>query len=152
MNISHKNSGTAPTRADRGQIATMFALLLPVLLGMVGLVIDGGVAMVQYRRAQVAMDSAALAAATQLDRERFTADDTVQLSSAEAVAEAIRYAQENDQGHLFVSGISVSGARVVVHGTVTSPTIFMRIFGINQVHLNLSSRAELKYGITEAGQ
>jgi Flp pilus assembly protein TadG len=130
----------------------MFALLLPVLLGLVGLVIDGGVAMVQYRRAQVAMDSAALAAATQLDRERFTADDTVQLSPAEAVAEAMLYAQENDQGHLSVTGISVSGPRVVVHGTVTSPTIFMRIFGINQVHLNLTSRAELKYGITEAGQ
>jgi Flp pilus assembly protein TadG len=152
MTGTRKNSKTRASRADRGQIASMFALLLPVLLGLVGLVIDGGMAMVQYRRAQVAMDSAALAAATQLDRERFTADDTVQLSPAQAVAEAIRYAQQNDQGHLSVTGINVSGARVDVHGTVTSPTIFMRIFGINQVHLNLSSRAELKYGITEEGQ
>ncbi len=152
MRVPQTKAKPARSAANRGQIASMFALLLPVLLGLVGLVIDGGVAMVQYRRAQVALDSAALAAATQLDRERFTADDTVQLSSAAAVGEAIRYAQENDQGQLFVTGINVAGARVVVHGTVTSPTIFMRIFGINQVRLNLSSRAELKYGITEEGQ
>ena len=41
----------------------LFAILLPALLGMVGLVIDGGLLMASYRQVQNAADSAALAAA-----------------------------------------------------------------------------------------
>jgi Flp pilus assembly protein TadG len=146
------SSRPAVTTAEHGQIATMFALLLPVLVGLAGLVVDGGVLMVQYRRAQVTLDSAALAAATQLDRPSFTTDNTIQLDPAEAAALAVQYAQENGQGHVTVTGINVSGTKVTVYGAVTSPTIFMRIFGINQVRLRLSARAELKYGITQEGQ
>lgn len=138
--------------ANKGQIAVLFALLTPVLLGVIGLVVDGGMAMVQYRRGQVALDSAALAAATQLDRFAFVDDNTIQLNPADAVAQATWYAQENGRGHVAITGINVAGTEVFVYGTVTSPTIFMRIFGVNQVRLNLSSRAELKYGITEERQ
>lgn len=135
-----------------GQIAVLFALLMPVLLGVIGLVVDGGMAMVQYRRGQVALDSAALAAATQLDRFAFVDDNTMQLSPAEAVAEATQYLQRNRRGNIAITGINISGTRVFVSGSIASPTIFMRIFGINQVRLNLSASAELKYGITEEGQ
>jgi len=44
----------------------MFALLLPVLLGMVGLTIDGGLLLATYRQTQNAADAAALAAAVDL--------------------------------------------------------------------------------------
>jgi Flp pilus assembly protein TadG len=44
----------------------MFALLLPVLLGVLGLTIDGGLMMVVYRQTQNAADAAALAAAVDL--------------------------------------------------------------------------------------
>lgn len=138
--------------SDGGQIAVLFAFLVPLLLGMIGLVVDGGLAMVQYRRAQVTLDSAALAAATLLDEEAFVDDNIVQLMPSDAYIIALRYVHENGQGHVFLTGFSVSGTQVDVHGTVASPTIFMRIFGINQVRLNLSARAELKYGITEEGQ
>ena len=147
MKSRHPMSPSAP-----GQIAVLFALLMPVLLGVIGLVVDGGMAMVQYRRGQVALDSAALAAATQLDRVAFVDDNTMQLSPAEAVAEATQYLQRNRRGNIAITGINISGTRVFVSGSIASPTIFMRIFGINQVRLNLSASAELKYGITEEGQ
>ena len=147
MKSRHPMSPSAP-----GQIAVLFALLMPVLLGVIGLVVDGGMAMVQYRRGQVALDSAALAAATQLDRFAFVDDNTMQLSPAEAVAEATQYLQRNRRGNIAITGINISGTRVFVSGSIASPTIFMRIFGINQVRLNLSASAELKYGITEEGQ
>jgi Flp pilus assembly protein TadG len=140
------------TAGQRGQIAVMFALLMPVLLGLVGLVVDGGLIMVQFRRGQVTLDSAALAAATQLDEETFSSENLVQLNPSNAYLAATRYAQENGQGQVSVTGINVSGAQVDVYGTVAAPTIFMRIFGINRVRLNLSASAELKYGITEEGQ
>jgi len=44
----------------------MFALLTPPLLGMVGLIIDGGLMLVTYRQTQNAADAAALAAAVDL--------------------------------------------------------------------------------------
>ena len=143
---------SSPWKASRGQIAVMFALLTPILLGLVGLVVDGGLAMVQYRRGQVSLDSAALAAAAQLNKDVFKTDNVVELMPAEAYVWATTYASENGEGHVSITGVNVYGTQVVVYGTVSSPTIFMRIFGINQVKLNLSARAELKYGITEEGQ
>ncbi len=138
--------------SNRGQIAVMFALLTPLLLGFVGLVLDGGLAMVQYRRGQVALDSAALAAATQLDKDFFRTDNLVQLTPTDAHVLAMTYASENGEGHVSITGISVHGTQVDVYGVVTSRTVFLRIFGVNQVRFDLSARAELKYGITEEGQ
>src|SRR4051794_28581994 len=46
-----------------GKTLVMFALLLPLLLGIVGLVIDCGLLMTARREAQNAADAAALAAA-----------------------------------------------------------------------------------------
>ena len=48
-----------------GTVLVWWRLLLPVLLGMVGLVIDGGLLMATYRHAQNAADAAALLGANQ---------------------------------------------------------------------------------------
>ncbi len=79
----------------------MTALALVALLGVVGLVVDGGNLMATRRRAQNAADSAALAGAVALLKEG---------SAARAQADALSYAQEN--------GFSNSGGAVV---TVNSP-------------------------------
>jgi hypothetical protein len=50
-------------RRRSGNILIVFAVLLPVLLGMVGLAIDGGLLMAAQRQAQDAADAAAMAAA-----------------------------------------------------------------------------------------
>ncbi len=135
-----------------GQIAVMLALLLPVLLGLVGLVVDGGLLLVQYRRGQVTIDSAALAAAARLDEALFEETNQVQLNAADAYSQAMLYAQLNGQGRVAITGVSIEGPRVRVSGQMSSPTIFMRLFGINQVHIRLQASAELKHGITEEGQ
>ena len=51
------------TRRDRGQIVLLFALVLSVIVMGVGLVVDGGNALVQRRGAQNASDFAALGGA-----------------------------------------------------------------------------------------
>ena len=50
-------------RSPSGKVLVMFALVLPMLLGIVGLVIDCGLLMVAQRDAQNVADAAALAAA-----------------------------------------------------------------------------------------
>src|SRR3954454_16353152 len=54
---------SSSARRRPGKTLVMFALLLPVLLGMVGLVIDCGLLMAAHREAQNAADAAAMAAA-----------------------------------------------------------------------------------------
>lgn len=56
------------TRARRGQVAIMFALLLVPLVGMLGLAVDGGVYLYARRTAQATADAAALAGARQLSK------------------------------------------------------------------------------------
>jgi hypothetical protein len=57
---------TAPSRRRSGKVLVMSALLLPVLLGMVGLVIDTGMLWAAYRQTQNTADAAAMAAAMDL--------------------------------------------------------------------------------------
>jgi len=52
--------------ARRGNVLVLLAVLLPVLIGVVGLVIDGGMMMDQRRDLQHATDAAATTAATEL--------------------------------------------------------------------------------------
>ncbi len=54
------------TRHRRGKILTMFTLLLPAVLGVLGLVFDGGLLFNNYRHTQHAADAAATAAAMEL--------------------------------------------------------------------------------------
>ena len=76
-----RRSGPIRHQAEQrsGMTLWMFAILLPVLLGMVGLVIDGGLLMASHRQVQNAADSAALAAAS--DKHRGSTDTTA-LASA----------------------------------------------------------------------
>lgn len=54
---------TAEHRGERGQAIVLFALLLVVVVGGAGLLVDGGMAWANRRQAQAAADFAALAAA-----------------------------------------------------------------------------------------
>lgn len=68
-----------------GQVLVLVAIAFFALLAVLGLVIDGGLLLAERRRAQNAVDGAALAAATDLVLQR----------SGQAVASALDYAQRN---------------------------------------------------------
>lgn len=137
---------------ESGQIAVMLVVLFPVLLALVGLVVDGGIMFVNYRLGRATVDSAALAAATMLNEEVFEDSNEIALKNDDAYETAIHYADLNGQGRVAVTGVTVSENTVYVYGTVVSPTLFMRILAIDHVTFNLSAEAELTYGITEEYQ
>ena len=69
--VQHRSCGRRLAGGRRGaqragKVLLMFVVLLPALLALCGLVIDGGVLMGTYRRAQHAADAAATAAARDL--------------------------------------------------------------------------------------
>ena len=62
-----RNRGTRDRgRRRSGKIVVLLAILLPVFCGIAGLVIDGGILMLESRHAQNVADAAATAAATEL--------------------------------------------------------------------------------------
>src|SRR6266545_2499256 len=62
-----KRRGWRALRSDRGQTLILFVLMLPVLLGFAGLVVDGAHALAEQRMVQNAADAAALAASQDLE-------------------------------------------------------------------------------------
>src|SRR5436309_5488756 len=71
--------------ARAGKVLVLFVLLLPILVGWVGLVIDTGLLLAGHRQAQNVADAAALAAA--LDKFRGASD-------ASATATANKFVQD----------------------------------------------------------
>ena len=129
----------------------MLAAVFPVLVALAGLVVDGGLMLIYYRIGRVTVDSAAVAAATQMDEVVFDQENEVVLDAGRACDEAQQYAVFNSRGVVSIS-CSVEANRATVIGRVEAPTLFLRVFGIRSVPFSLSATAELKYGITEEGQ
>src|SRR3982751_561097 len=91
------------TKAVRaGNILVLLAVMLPALLGIVGLIIDGGLMMANYRALQHATDAAATASAMDLRLGK---------STATATATANEFIREANQ---------IPDASVVVHIPPTS--------------------------------
>jgi hypothetical protein len=84
--VSTRRSPRRRSLRARGSVVIIVALSLVALLGLTGLVVDGGNMMATRRRAQNAADSAALAGAVALLKEG---------SSAVARADALLYAEDN---------------------------------------------------------
>src|SRR5689334_14336741 len=62
MKVANNHDGTKPRRAESGQAIVLMALVAVLLLGMLGLAIDGGGLYFLWRDAQNATDAAVMAA------------------------------------------------------------------------------------------
>jgi Flp pilus assembly protein TadG len=131
-----------PLRAQRGQAMIMMAILLPVLVGFVGLVVDAGMLYVVKGRLQNSVDAAALAGAQGLP------------VAADAKAIACTYIDSNVVSNM--TGATCGGkADVVTSGsgpdtiTVTAhrsvPTTLMAVLG-NVLPTNVGAQATVKIG------
>ena len=129
----------------------MVALFLPLLMALAGLMADAGRLLVEYRRAQVAIDSAAFAAAQMVDPDTFRATQAVVLSG-QASAVGGLYGSLNSRGNVRVTSIAVSGGQVTAYGYTRVTPIFLRMFGVGPVTLQLVSRGVPSYGISQENQ
>jgi uncharacterized membrane protein len=123
-----------------------------MLMAAAGLLVDGGRLLLEYRRAQVAIDSAAFAAAQRVDRRAFFLSQAVVLDPAEATTTGSLYGSMNSRGSVKVTGIQVYGNVVVARGYAEVDTVFLRLFGAGRVHLDLVSQAAPVYGIWKETQ
>ncbi|HEY8393196.1 MAG TPA: pilus assembly protein TadG-related protein [Thermaerobacter sp.] len=126
---------------EAGNVAILAALAMVVLLGMAGLVLDGGRLYTARLHLQGAADAAALAAANSLPED-----------PAGARQQAYDYAAANgsdpDRAQVTVSG---DGSRVRVHLATTVPMGFARVLGIQQVTVSAAAEAEVGGAMAVSG-
>jgi Flp pilus assembly protein TadG len=146
-----RTSSKHPGGSRSGKALVMFALLTPVLLGMVGLTVDGGLLLVLYRQTQNAADAAALAAAVDLLKGK---------SSGVATATAQTYVQTYNNMSSATVTVNIppstgphAGNGAYAEAIVTYPyqTSFIQIVGGNSTQ-NVTARSVAGYEAVAAGE
>ena len=141
----------AIARNERGQVLAWTAILLPVLLMLVGLVFDGGLLWVQYRRARWAADGAAVAAASEINPALYAQSGQVKLDPGKAPGTAAYYGQSNDP-NLHLGRVYLQNNTVQVQGWVEVQPVFLGLFGVGPLRLNVTGRERPAWGIRQSGQ
>jgi len=118
-------------RWRRGAVLVLTALLLPVLLGVTGLVIDAGLLMVSSRKAQNAADAAATAAAVDLLLGRSLA--TARTTATTYVRTHNRLARANVTTNIPPTSGPYQGNSKYIEVIVRTPvqTVFIQVLGVN---------------------
>jgi len=109
----------------RGSTAAMFALLLPVLIGMVGVAIDMGNLYMTHTRLQAAVDAGALAGSLQLPYDPDLSKGIVK----QAVKDMVNANMESAEVTAVDSGTEVRSVEVSARADVTM--LLMGILGIS---------------------
>ena len=133
--------------AERGAIGVFLAVLVPGLLLIIGLAVDGGAKVAATQRANAIADEAARAGGQALDVSAALTGD-VRVDPAAAVAAAQDYLTRNE----------VPGAVTVVDGdtlrvttTITEPTTFLGLIGISTLTVEGSGTADMVTGTGQDG-
>ena len=125
--------------AERGALGVFLAVLVPGLLLIIGLAVDGGAKVAATQRANAIADEAARAGGQALDVSAALAGD-VRVDPGAAVAAAEDYLARNGvEGAVTV----VDGDTLTVTTTITEPTAFLGLIGIQTMTVEGSGTADL---------
>lgn len=137
---------------ERGQYLIQMVILLPMMLLLVGIVIDGGFMYWQYRRAEVTVNAAAQAASHAIDVEYFRETNLVQLEPGLALAVAQEFVALNQRGRMRVEWIWIGEDDLAVYATAYVDTLFLKIAGITRLPMRVLGHAYPAFGINLEGQ
>ena len=137
---------------ETGQYLVQTVVLLPMMMILVGLVLDGGWMYWQYRRAEITVNAAAQAASHAIDVEYFRETNQIRLDQGEAWSAASGFVNINQRGQMQVTGIFIGNNQVVVDANAQVQTIFFRLAGISSLSMRVEGRAYPAFGINIEGQ
>ena len=140
-----KDDGAKVTLKEAGQIVVIFALMLTVLIGLLGIAIDTTYAWRESLRVQRATDAAALAGVVYMpscfDSSGGSNCATYNASSAATAAAAKNGFATTSTTTITPSKVSGNVDALAVSIKTDVPTFFSRIFGINSWAVSRSSKA-----------
>jgi Flp pilus assembly protein TadG len=137
---------------ERGVIGAQMATLSLVLIMAAFLPLDVGQLMLAQRRAQVVADTAAFAAAVQLNEGQFRQDNTLALDVTRACQAARQAAADNGEGRVTITRCVPVGNTVQITARASARLTWFRIALGPALTLDAESQGVLLYGITEEGQ
>lgn len=120
---------------ESGQSMVYITLSMVALLAFLALVLDGGFSYVQRRRMQNAADAGALAGAWEI-----AFDGSPPKTPEERAWE---YAERNGADS---AQVTVDGNTATVTATVTSPTFFASVIGMDSITVSASAAAQIRFG------
>lgn len=127
--------------------AFQVALGLSLIL-ILALVVEAGLFVSNVRIGQAALDEAARAAARAVDVVEVDGVVTYDLRLAEIEGRPSAYTLAEEAlaaaaNRVTLTSIVSDGGAVFVRGTVTSPTLFARVFGVSEITFELVASAEI---------
>lgn len=129
---------------ERGSVSVLFAVLVPGLLLIIGLAVDGGAKVQAVQRADAIAEEAARAGGQAIDRSAALAGD-LRVDVPAAVTTAQDYLRRNDvHGTVRV----IDGETLQVRTTISQPTVFLGVLGITTMTVHGSGIAHL---VTDSG-
>lgn len=140
-------AGEHSRRGERGQALVLVVVMLPLFLSVIGLAIDGGVALSERRLLQNLADGAARAGAMQLDEGAYrqSSGTAVVLDTGAARAAAVEYLGSRAEG--LEASVAADPGRVVVRVSREVPLSFLRLVGIRTARIEAAAPAEVRHGI-----
>jgi uncharacterized membrane protein len=144
--------GRVRVRLERATMLAWAAVMMPFFFAVVGLTVDGGTVFDARRELQNTADSAARAGAGQIDQQVYRASNgaSVVLDQASARVTAAQYVAS--QGADLNAVISSDDQHVLVSVSRDVPTNFLRLAGIDKVHIAADAPAEVRYGIDKGNK
>jgi len=133
---------------EQGSISLMLVVLFAALAGLAGIVVDGGDKLTAGENAFAVAQEAARAGAMTVDESGAYSSGSFVVSQEQALAAARSYL--TDAGYHRYS-VAADGARAIrVSVTVTEPTRFLSLIGVDSFTCTGTATASLVTGITGA--
>jgi Putative Tad-like Flp pilus-assembly len=148
--LASRLRGREPEEAERGSLTLMLIVMFAALVGLAGIVIDGGARLTAAENATSVAQEAARAGAGLVDRQTaYTSGQfVVDVPAAEAAAQSYLEAA----GYTGTAGPGPTPNSIEVTVTLTRPTSLLSIIGIKDFTVNGEATANLEAGVTGPGQ
>lgn len=127
---------------EKGAVYPLAVFIIPVLLVMAGLLIDGGMAVYQHTRLTSAVDAAAIATLDAYDRGDWEDNEEIVIKLTDARRLANEYLRTN-MDEATIKSVQVDEAEVTVEAEATVHLFFMPIFGQSDFTIEAMAGASL---------
>lgn len=135
-----------PYRSEKGMTTIMMAVLLPIIIGFLGLAVDAGSVFMTKHRLQNTADAAALSAISELENSSTVVDEVITESGLDPVKLSeitVERGEWDDEGKTFTPSAEGEALRVRLAQDV--PIYFLRVLGVDpQQNVSAEATANLR--------
>jgi len=128
-------------KSDKGTAFGLFALFLPVLIAVLGLIVDGGLFMYSKTRLDMATEAAALSTISTYDKSIYASEGRVVLDQASSKVVATKYLKVNFPEAKLEKVTIAPENTATVESSLVVEFCFMKVFGIENKKIYTSCKS-----------